>query len=376
MPGNNGEPDTGNSQNAEIALDIEMVISMAPGLEKVLVLEGYTGVDVMNQLAYPSNGVPLANQASSSWDFSEGASYDSQLMEMAAQGQSFYLASGDSGAPASGIKSSSVDDNYATMVGGTELSMNGVGVSWQAETVWDYYYAGGASTGYIETDLAIPYYQHGINTTANGGSSTYRNVPDVAMCADEIEIVCTQWVSGSTYDKGQVFGVGGTSAAAPLWAAFTALVNQQAADQGRPSIGFLNPAVYSIAQGPLYTSCFHDVTVGNNIEPFEGNGEPSSGGLFTAGPGYDNCTGLGTPTGASLINALVNLGPTYVNFNYTGSTQNGTYFEPFKTLAGGVNAVISGGTIVIETAGSSSETMTITKPMNIIAQDGAATIGN
>jgi subtilase family serine protease len=286
------------------------------------------------------------------------------------------LASGDSGAPGGGVQSSSGDYNYATMAGGSELSMNGVGVSWQSETVWDYYYAGGASTGYIETDLAIPYYQQAINTTANGGSSTYRNVPDVAMCADEIEIVATAWISGNTYETGQIYGVGGTSAAAPLWAGFTALVNQQEAAQGRPPIGFINPAIYSIAQGPSYTSCFHDVTVGNNIEPFDGNGQPSSDGLFKAGPGYDNCTGLGTPTGASLISALVSLGATYVNFNYTGSTQNGTYFEPFKTLAGGVNAVISGGTIIIETAGSSSETMTITKPMNIIAQDGAATIGN
>ncbi len=255
------------------------------------------------------------------------------------------------------------------MVGGTELSMTGTASAWQSEVVWDYQFATGASTGYIETALPIPYFQQGINTTANGGSSSYRNVPDVAMCADYIEIVYTQGFTNKPAQTGLITGVGGTSAAAPLWAAFTALVNEQAASEGKPAVGFLNPAIYGLAQSALYTNFFHDVTNGNNVSS-------NSGNLYYAGPGYDNCTGLGSPNGAALINSLAGLaGPTFVNFNYSG-TQLGTYPQPFNTMAGGISAVSTGGTIIIETAGSTAETPTISKPMTITADDGPATIGN
>lgn len=289
---------------------------------------------------------------------------------MAAQGQSFFLASGDSGAPGSGIQSSAADYNYLTTVGGTELYMNGSGSSWSNETVWDYQYIQGASTGYIETDLAIPYYQLSVNPTANGGSSTYRNVPDVAMCADYcVGVYSETFTNGNPNINLFVNHLGGTSLAAPLWAAFTSLVNEQAVSQGLPTVGFLNPALYDIAQGPLYTSCFHDVTSGNNTST-------NSDNLYYAGPGYDNCTGLGSPNGPNLINALVGYtGPIFVNFNYSG-TQTGSYYQPYNTIAGGVSAVSTGGTIFIEDAGSSSETPTITKALTITASDGAATIGN
>src|SRR5262249_44459023 len=84
----------------------------------------------------------------------------------------------------------------------------------------------------------------------------------------------------------------------PLWAAFTALVNQQSALSGGPSLGFANPAIYRIGASPNYTNCFHDITNGNNI----GTDTP---GLYYATNGYDLCTGWGTPNGTNLINALV-----------------------------------------------------------------------
>ncbi len=90
---------------------------------------------------------------------------------------------------------------------------------------------------------------------------------------------------------------GGTSCAAPLWAGFMALVNQQAAASGKPGVGFINPAIYAIAAGSSYAACFHDVTTGNNTW----SGSPNS---FYATNGYDLCTGLGTPAGQNLINAL------------------------------------------------------------------------
>ena len=118
-----------------------------------------------------------------------------------------------------------------------------------------------------------------------------RNIPDVALTADNIYVV---------YNNGQSGGFGGTSCAAPLWAAFTALVNQQAAANGHATVGFINPAIYSIGNSSSYTSNFHDVTTGNNTN----SASPTK---FFAAPGDDLCTGWGTPKGQSLIDALTGL---------------------------------------------------------------------
>jgi subtilase family serine protease len=377
LPGASGEPGMNNNFNMEIDLDIEMVIAMAPGLEKLLVVECYYTEDGMNQLAYPSNGVPLANQIS----ISSYATYDTnwvpQLMEMAAQGQSCVMASGDMGAPTNGLCESGStyigdsgwpgDYNYATMVGGTELYMNDTGTSWAKETVWDNQYILGESTGYVDPGLPIPEYQTLVNTTANGGSSTYRNVPDVAACADDIELVYTSYTSNK-FTSGNVTVVGGTSASAPLWGGFLALVNEQAANQGLPPVGFLNPVLYSIAAGPLYTNCFHDITNGNNTNAWSAN-------LYTAGPGYDNCTGLGSPNGQAMIDALVGYaGPIWVNFSGP-CPGNGTDTNPFCALASATNAVANGGTICLVGPNSSSVTPTITKAMTLRAFYGPVTIG-
>jgi subtilase family serine protease len=193
-------------------------------------------------------------------------------------------------------------------------------------------------------------------------------VPDVAMVADNILSIATD-TSTTPPTTGVHYYTWGTSAASPLWAGYLALVNQQVVAAGKPLIGFINPAFYNIGQSSLYNSCFNDITSGSNTW----SGSPNK---YYAEPGYDLCTGWGSP-GANLIDELERfVGPVFVNFNYTGSVQNGSYTQPYKTLAGGVGAVGSGGTIIIETAGSSSETMTITKPMTINASDGAATIGN
>ena len=356
--------------NGEVCLDIEVAIAMSPSLSKVVVVEGGSIANVMNALASPPSPDLFANQISSSWGGPDHTNYVPQLLEMAAQGQSFFYATGDYGAPANGIVTGPYAFQYITMVGGTELEMNGSGASWQSEEVWDYQYIQGASTGYIATGVPIPDYQKTVNMAAVGGSSIYRNVPDVAMCADYIELVFTTVDSGNNIiQTGTVTHVGGTSAAAPLWAAFTALVNQQAVGQGKPTVGFLNPALYEIGQGSSYNRCFHDVTSGNNTNSASNN-------HFFAATGYDLCTGWGSPNGINMINALVGYtGPIFVDFNYTGALQNGGYDTPYKTLAQGTAAVSSGGTIFIKTAGTSPETMTISKPMTVTANDGAATVG-
>jgi xanthomonalisin len=366
LNGKSNNPDNGD---AEPPLDIQMAISMAPGLSKVVFYDGNNIDSILTEMADPTQGEPRPAQLSSSWGYDTDSGTLNAFIQLAVQGQTYLYAMGDEGSlpvdpngPGGTFVGGASPGDFEplmTDVGGTDLSMNGAGASWQAETVWP------GSAGGILSSVSIPFYQVPINMSAIGGSSTRCNVPDVAMPANYILVVSTGTNGVQNYG-----GVGGTSCAAPLWAGFIALANQQAADEGKASVGCVTPAIYSIGEGPLYADCFHDITSGNNTNS-------RSPTLYYAQPGYDLCTGWGTPKGANLINALVGFGsPVFVDFNYTGSTQNGTYVDPFKTLAQGTNAVSYGGTIFIITGGSSAETMTISKPMTITAEDGATTVGN
>ena len=346
-------PFTPPVHDIEVTLDIEMVISMAPGLAKVIIYEGFVSHDIINAMADDN----IAKQLSCSWDF--GGFFDPTMegifMQMAAQGQSFFYASGDTDAYTDDIPEPA-DDPYITIVGGTTLTteMNG---AWKSESVWNWG-GGQGSSGGISTGYEIPGWQQGISMSANQGSTTRRNIPDVAMCADNVFV----------YDSGQTNNRGGTSAAAPLWAAFTALVNQQAAADGKPPVGFINPAIYQIGKGSGYATAFHDITTGNNANS-------SSAGKFNAVLGYDLCTGWGTPTGNGLVNALLDFaGPIWVAFGGTDQG-DGSYWSPYNTLARGANGVHPRGTIMIKGPGSSPETLRIAKPMTIRAIGGIAEIG-
>ncbi len=289
LDGFRGRP---GANDDEVSLDIEMAIAMAPGLSKVIVYEaGPRGVpnDILNRMVIDD----LAQQLSSSWTWSGGvnATTDQLFREMAAQGQSFFQSSGDTGAYSGSISAANypADDPYVTVVGGTTLTTTGPGGSWVSDIVWNWMPAQpDASSGGISTSYMIPNWQQGTSMSANNGSTSMRNIPDVAFTADNIYVI---------YNNGQTGDFGGTSCAAPLWAAFTALVNQQAIANGRVTVGFLNPAIYSIGNSSSYTSNFHDVTIGNDTN----NASPTK---FFAAPGYDLCTGWGTPRGQSLINAL------------------------------------------------------------------------
>jgi subtilase family serine protease len=176
-----------------------------------------------------------------------------------------------------------------TVVGGTSLNVATPGGAWQSETTWSDGNGVGSGGG-VSTSYTIPIWQQGIDMPTNQGSATMRNIPDVAAHS-EVNI----WVIVNNGEEGVI---GGTSAASPMWAAFAALANQQAAANNRSSIGFINPAIYAIGKGPTYTANFHDITTGNNT-----NG--SSPTRFFAVPGFDLCTGWGTPTGSNLIASLV-----------------------------------------------------------------------
>jgi uncharacterized repeat protein (TIGR03803 family) len=269
---------TPGQENIEVALDIDMAICMAPGLFQVMVYEGSVPNDVLNRMATDDQ----AKQLSSSWSFPVNSNTEQIFMQFAAQGQSMFQASGDSGAYSGTIPSPS-DDPYITVVGGTSLTTSGPGGAWASETAWF------GSGGGISVTYPIPVWQQGVSMTANHGSTTMRNIPDVSCLADVLI-----WLIAYDGDQG---AIGGSSASTPLWAGFTALANQQAAASGRPSIGFINPALYAIGQGSGYASAFHDITTGNNTN----GGSPAN---FFAVPGYDLCTGWGSPTGSNLINAM------------------------------------------------------------------------
>jgi hypothetical protein len=297
LDGYNGTP-TGTDGTGEVSLDIEMLVSMAPGLSKIILYEaGPTGTpaDILNKMATDD----AALQLSSSWGWGGGpsATIDQIFQEMDAQGQTFFDASGDSDAYTAGemddpFNSDSPSDNpYITVVGGTTLSTSGPAGAWVSETAWQWGNTGingfAGTSGGTSTNYTMPAWQSGISMASNNGSTTFRNIPDVALTADNVWII---------YNNMQTEGVGGTSCAAPLWAGFAALVNQQAANTHLPPVGFLNPAIYNIALHTNYNSAFRDVTTGNNTNAVSPN-------QFFAVPGYDLCTGLGTPTPA-LINLL------------------------------------------------------------------------
>ena len=298
LDGFDGNP-TMTGGEGEVTLDIEMVNSMAPGLGQLLVYEqnpnNFNPNSVLNQIAMDN----AARQVSCSWGWGGGpsATSDQIFQEMILQGQSFFNASGDTDASLPG----EFDDPngfgyptcspYLTQVGGTKLTTD-AGGKFVSETVWNDRTPnanGGdwGSTGGISDFYKTPSWQVGFGTAANHGSTTGRNVPDVALTAINVYMVL--------YGQGQ--SSGGTSAAAPLWAGFMALVNQQAVANGHAPAGFINPAIYALAKTAAYTNCFHDVTAGDNTWP----GSPTN---FFAVTGYDLATGLGTPNGTNLINAL------------------------------------------------------------------------
>jgi hypothetical protein len=243
-----------------------------------------------------------------------------------------------------------------------ELTMNGSGASYASETVWNQNGvsnmsstsgSGGGISSSGGGDYAIPYWQQGLSMTANHGSITQRNVPDVGGVASGVDV----------YIDGTNAGGVGTSVSAPSWAGFMALVNQQAASLGNPSGGFINPAIYAIGKGTgntPYASAFHDVTTGNNeIDDTNTTGYP-------APAGYDLCTGWGTPS-IGLINALAGAAAAPCHLVVLNANDSGA-----GSLRQAISSAISGAYITFATNLSgatilSSGTVTLNKSLAIDA---------
>jgi hypothetical protein len=274
-----------NPGGAEQPLDIEMAISMAPGLAQVIIYYGNNGDDILNRMATDN----LAKQLSASWTYGIDDTTLQIFQEFDAQGQNYFNASGDSDAYTTST-ATPCDVPYITCVGGTTLSTSGPGGIWTSETAWNW--GGTGTSGGVSAHYALPMWQEGLSMVDNQGSTTMRNIPDVALTADNI------WV---LHDNGGTGSYGGTSCATPLWAAFLALANEQAASNSLPPVGFINPAVYAIGKNGSYSTTFHDINTGSNTNEVS----PTK---YLAVTGYDLCTGWGTPRGTNLINALAGVG--------------------------------------------------------------------
>lgn len=345
---------TGGTNNeygdGEQVLDIVQAIGMAPALSQVRV---YIGTDtdeanILNTMAVEN----LARQISCSWSWipADVTSNDAIFQEMAAQGQSFLTASGDHGAFDTAISPYVYpqEDPYVTVVGGTHLTTNGAGGAWSSEVVWNSF--GDGSGGGISPDqMPLPSWQVGLANSQNGGSTSYRNSPDIAMEGDFDNYNCQGLVCQTTW--------AGTSFAAPRWAGFLALVNQQAAENGNAptGIGFLNPQIYQIAQGANAAADLHDITSGNNLTDYQ----PV---WYSAVAGYDLTTGWGSANGQSLIDDLA--GPQVPGF-WLGASQSTVSVNPGGSGTTSIRVVAAGGF-----TGSVNLAVTSTLPSGITAAFG------
>jgi len=184
-----------------------------------------------------------------------------------------------------------------------------------------------------------------------------RNLPDVAMVANNVLAIA---------DRGQLLSLAGTSIAAPLWAGFTALVNEQAAASGKPAVGFINPALYSIGKSSSYTGSFHDIATGNNTTQ-------TSPSRFYAVPGYDLCTGWGTPNGTNLINALLDVPSDGLLITPPlGFTASGPVGGPFNVTSANYALTNAGTTTLNWTAVSPAAWLTVAPSSGTLTPGGPA----
>lgn len=289
----------------EVDLDIDVVLGMDPSLSSLLVYESpnnlYYGLDQFQDIANKD----VAKTVSYSWGICEnylvnasgGTSFlnseNTVFQQLATQGQSVFASSGDTGSQGCERTNSSTVlstsdpavQPYVTGVGGTKLTLTS-GDARSSEVVWnEYSVSGGAGGGGLSQYWSRPSWQVGTGTS-NSYSNGKRENPDVAADADPY----TGYV---VYYEGSYHDIGGTSAAAPLWAAATALTNQYLTSLNYSTVGFANSTIYRIFNSPNSSSVFYDVTSGDNCY-YTSCGTPDSGtAIYPASTGYDQATGVG-----------------------------------------------------------------------------------
>ena len=235
---------------------------------------------IFNAMATAS---PLNAQLSSSWTWNpaDPSTDDPYFEEFAAQGQNLFQAAGDGGAWTSS------SEFFPRM---TCISRRSAGRTWRpaAPPAPGVRKRPGltAAAAFLRTSLRFPSGRRRQPAGCSECSITYRNGPDVSANANFTFYVCAD----QTTCTANLYG--GTSFAAPMWAGYLALANQQAVADGKPTLGFINPALYDIGLSSSYDTDFHDITSGNNG--------------YAATTGYDLATGWGSPNGSGLISGLLN----------------------------------------------------------------------
>jgi kumamolisin len=288
VDGGANSPSTADSADGEVMLDIEVAASVAPGAKIAVYFTPNTDqgfIDAITTAVHDTTNKPSVISISwggpeSTWTAQSLAALDAACQSAAALGITITVAAGDSGS-SDGVTdgSNNVDfpasSPHVLACGGTTLYATGSTIT--SEVVWNETASNeGATGGGVSNVFPLPTWQANSNvpppTVAAGG----RGVPDVAGDADPVTGYTIR-VDGSTSV------IGGTSAVAPLWAGLIAVTNQQTGT----TAGFINPAIYAAKAA----ASFNDITSGTN-------------GAFSAGPGWDACTGLGSPIATSLIQLL------------------------------------------------------------------------
>jgi subtilase family serine protease len=264
--------------DTEQTIDMTQALGMAPGLASLVMYVGSSDSAIFNGMATAS---PLNAQLSSSWTWTpaDPTTDNPYFKEFATQGQTLFQATGDSGRWGRLSEIWPADSAALTGVGGTDLTTSSAGGPWASETAW----ADGGG-GISPHHYPIPSWQTAAASGCSSCSKTYRNGPDVSANANFTFYVCADQTTCTANE------IGGTSFAAPMWAGYMALVNQQAVTNTGKTLGFINKALYKIGLSASYPTDFHDITSGSNGYP--------------ATAGYDLATGWGSPNGAGLINSL------------------------------------------------------------------------
>ncbi|HEY7340568.1 MAG TPA: protease pro-enzyme activation domain-containing protein [Ktedonobacterales bacterium] len=306
-----GATNTAGAGAIEVELDMEVVSAIAPGASQKIYIgpNSTSGVnDTYNRIVTDN----AAKVSSSSWGLCEASSGTSELqalnnifVQMAAQGQALYSAAGDSGAYDCNNTSLAVDspssDPNVIGVGGTNLQ-TGSGGSYTSESIWsdpsDHSRSpeGAGGGGGLSTYFAKPSYQTGPGTT-NSYSNGKRQVPDVSADADPntgYSVYCSVTASGCSSSSPWI-EVGGTSAAAPLWAGLSADLNQYLTANGKPVLGSGSATLYGLFNTSQTYTAYHDITSGNNL-------------YYPATSGYDQASGIGTPDVWNMARDLVGSG--------------------------------------------------------------------
>ncbi len=353
IDGFNGQP---GANAAEVELDMEMVLGLAPRLASLRVYEA----SITSLAAYNDAWARIVNDnvqvVSTSWVFCEqGPGMSNEIQQeniffqaAAAQGQTILVASGDLGAtgcydPKTNTKTfPAVDDPasqpYVTGVGGTRLLLNPDN-SYLSEAVWnDRDIRNGASGGGVSQFWHMPSWQQGPGV-ANAYSTGFREVPDVSVNADPqtgYDVYCS--VGGCAGGGWHIMG--GTSAAAPVWAAMIALANEASLKANGFMTGFLNPSLYQIshgAAGTSYAASFHDVVPVQGI--VNNNDYVGNSGTYPDASSYDLATGLGSFDAYGLSQNLITLGQSVQTRGSPASTKwyfaegrAGANFQEFLTL--------------------------------------------